>query len=100
IKSADARQMTEAENQAVRERVEAMLLDIEKRRERAVMDYARDLDGWEGDFLMPPEKRATLIDRVPAQLREDIRFAYDQVVRFATAQRESLKEFEIETEPG
>ncbi|UHL66372.1 histidinol dehydrogenase [Paralcaligenes sp. KSB-10] len=77
-----------------------MLADIEKRREQAVIDYARRLDGWEGDFVLSASKREALISEVPDGLREDICFAHNQVVRFAQAQRNSLTEFEIETEPG
>ncbi len=100
IKTVAASQQVQAENRLIQERVEVMLADIEKRRESAVIDYARRLDGWEGDFVLSASKRAALIDQVPEELRRDICFAHKQVVRFANAQRDSLSEFEIETEPG
>lgn len=98
IKSATAQ--SEAESRRVRESVETILSDIERRREDAVIEYSRRFDGWEGDFVLSPPKKATLIDRVPDQVRADIDFAHTQVTRFAEAQRDSLNEFEIETEPG
>jgi len=58
------------------------------------------LDGWRGDVVLSDAKRAELIAQVPASVRDDIRFAHKQVTRFAEAQRDSLREFEIETEPG
>ncbi|MEO6985984.1 MAG: histidinol dehydrogenase [Paralcaligenes sp.] len=99
IKAAESQQV-EAENRSIREQVEKMLSDIENRREQAVIDYARQLDGWEGEFVLSSSKRSELTAQVSDQLRQDIRFAHKQVVRFARAQRNSLTEFEIETEPG
>lgn len=99
IKSA-ANQQAEAENKSIRQQVETMLSDIEKRREQAVIDYARKLDNWDGDFVLSRSKLNALTQEVPDQLRDDILFAHKQVVRFACAQRDSLSEFEIETEPG
>ena len=83
-----------------RETVEGMLADIEARGEAAVSDYARKFDNWTGDFLLSEEKKARLIDQVPQQVKDDIRFAHDQVSRFAQAQKDSLSEFEIEPAPG
>ncbi|WP_298012389.1 histidinol dehydrogenase [uncultured Castellaniella sp.] len=100
IKSAAASQTTESQEKSIRDRVEIMLLDIERRKEKAVIEYARTLDGWDGEFLLSKEKRASLIQQVPESLRQDIQFAHRQVTRFAVAQRDSLTEFEIETEAG
>lgn len=98
IKTADGH--TEAQDRRVRETVERMLADIENRREAAVIEYARRFDRWEGDFLLSPTSKAALIEQVPDGVKADIDFAHAQVTRFAEAQRASLREFEIETEPG
>jgi sulfopropanediol 3-dehydrogenase len=90
----------ELEDRAVRETVEVMLSDIEKRGEDAVIQYARDLDGWTGDFVLTNQQRRDLIDGVTDDIKEDINFAHLQVTRFAAAQRDSLSSFDIETEPG
>ena len=87
-------------DQSVRQTVETMLVDIEQGREQAALNYAKKLDDWQGDVVLSDEKRTTLIEQVPEQVRQDIQFAYKQVKRFAQAQRDSLQEFEIETEPG
>jgi len=89
-----------AEDGRVHETVEKMLEHIRVHGEEAVREYARDLDGWHGDFILSPDKKASLIAQVSDQEKEDIRFAHTQVRRFAQAQRASLNEFEIETEPG
>ncbi|TKR54431.1 histidinol dehydrogenase [Allopusillimonas ginsengisoli] len=100
LKKAAASDRISAEDQTIRDRVETMLSDIEQRREAAVIDYAKRLDNWEGEFVLSPQKRKALIGKVPEQVREDIGFAHRQVVRFAEAQRDSLVGFEIETEAG
>jgi len=85
---------------SIRDAVETMIANIRASGEAAVRDYARELDGWDGDFVLSDEKKARLIAEVGEQDKADIRFAHDQVRRFAEAQRASISEFEIETEPG
>ncbi|MGH1539658.1 MAG: histidinol dehydrogenase [Arenicella sp.] len=80
--------------------VKSMLAKIEQEGESAVREYAAQFDQWEGNFILSNEKRAELIAQVPEQTRQDIQFAYKQVKAFAEAQRGSLQEFEIESEPG
>jgi len=98
IKQAPA--IERAVDQSIRETVEAMLRTIESGGESAALEFAQELDGWKGDVVLSDEKRAALVAQVPNQVREDIEFAYAQVKRFAEAQRSSLSEFEIESEPG
>ena len=90
----------EAEDRKIRDSVESMIARIRGEGEAAVTAYAHELDGWQGDFVLSDEKKAHLIAAVSEQEKEDIRFAHAQVKRFAEAQRASLTEFEIETEPG
>ena len=87
-------------SQDVRDAVEAMLTEIEHRREDAVIEYARKLDGWEGEFVLSESKKARLLAGVSKEHRADIDFAHKQITRFAQAQRDSIREFEVETEPG
>ena len=98
IKKAEA--AIEENDRVIRDRVEAMITDIRTNGEAAVTRYAKDLDGWSGDFVLDDDKKAQLIAEVSEREKADIRFAHDQVRRFAEAQRKSLTEFEIETEPG
>ena len=80
--------------------VKTMLHRIQSEGEAAVVDYAREFDHWDGDFIVSDSKLQDLIEQVPQVVKEDIDFAYRQIKRFADAQRESLQGFEIETEPG
>lgn len=84
----------------IRDRVGAMLAEIERRREDAVIEYARKLDGWEGEFTLSDSKKARLLARVAEAVRADIDFSHTQITRFARAQRNSIQEFELGTEPG
>jgi len=77
-----------------------MLADIRARGETAVLDYARTLDRWEGDVVVTPDEVARRIHDVPADVKRDIEFATDKVRRFAEAQRDSIREFEVEVAPG
>ncbi|WP_298260140.1 histidinol dehydrogenase [uncultured Litoreibacter sp.] len=83
-----------------REIVEDMLSKIRINGEAAVRGYAKDLDGWTQEFALSAEKKAALIAQVPDQAKADIEFAHRQIVRFAQAQRDSITDFHIETEPG
>jgi sulfopropanediol 3-dehydrogenase len=66
---------SEESDRRVRESVEAMLEDIEKRGEPAIRELAKEFDGWEDDFVLSDEKKQGLIDSVPQQVKDDIRFA-------------------------
>ena len=90
----------EANSGEARKIVEAMLASIQTGGEARVRELAKELDGWEGDIVLSPEKRRVLIDSVPETVKRDIQFAYKQVYGFAKAQRESLREFETEITPG
>lgn len=91
---------SEESDRRVRESVEAMLEDIERRGEIAIRELAKKFDGWEDDFVLSDDKKQGLIDSVPQQAKDDIRFAYEQVYRFAEAQRDSMQSFEVEPHPG
>ncbi|VFQ46047.1 histidinol dehydrogenase [Desulfoluna butyratoxydans] len=80
--------------------VEGILKDIEARGEEAVRELAKKFDNWEGDFILSEEKKQALIAQVPQRVKDDLKFAYDQVFGFAKAQRESIVEFENETLEG
>jgi sulfopropanediol 3-dehydrogenase len=77
-----------------------MLADIEARGEVAVRDYAARLDGWHGDIVVTQEHIERRTRDIPASVKRDIEFATAQVRRFAVAQRDSIREFATELQPG
>jgi len=90
----------ETETGNARKVVEEMLDEIGRRGEAAVRDYAAKLDKWSGDIIVTPDEMARRTRDIPAGVKRDIEFATDQVRRFALAQRESMREFEVELRPG
>lgn len=86
----------------VREIVEGILGDIEKRGDAAVHEYASKFDGWPEDkpFRLSAEEIKAAYEELDDQVIEDIRFAQAQVRNFAQIQRDSMKDVEQETQPG
>jgi sulfopropanediol 3-dehydrogenase len=88
-------------NKQVRQTVEAILGDIEKRGDAAVLELSRKFDGWDRpDFRLSQAE----IDACMAQLTDqdlaDIAFAQTQVRNFAQKQKDTMLELEVETLPG
>jgi sulfopropanediol 3-dehydrogenase len=84
----------------VRATVQAMLDEIEAGGEAKAADYARRLDQWDGEIVVSPAERARAAEKVPAKLKDDIRFAHDKVERFAQAQRAAILDTQVELSPG
>ena len=80
--------------------VETMLAHIEAEGKDAAIAYGKELDGYHGDIVVPADVIAAAGDQVSQQLKDDIRFAYDRVTKFAEAQKRSITEFETELSPG
>ena len=80
--------------------VETMLAKIESEGESAAVTYGRELDGYEGDIVVPADVIAAAGNEISQQLKDDIRFSYDRVTAFAEAQKQSIQEFETELSPG
>ncbi len=90
----------ESNSKKIRSIVQDILSDIETNGEKAVIELAKKFDNWEGDFILSPEKKQRLIDEVSDEVKQDIRFAHEQVSGFAKAQKNSIQEFETEPIPG
>jgi len=77
-----------------------MLADIEARGEAAVRDYAAKLDNWRGGIVVTSDDIERRTRDIPSSVKHDIEFATAQVRKFAVAQRESIREFATELQPG
>lgn len=84
----------------VRETVQAILDDIEARGEEAAKEYTEKFDCYSGNQVMTREEIDAASKKVPEKLKDDIRFAHDNVRRFAEAQMKTLSDIEIEIVPG
>ncbi len=90
----------ETETATARAVAEQMLAEIARNGEQAVRDYAAKLDHWTGPIVMTAEEIERRIRDIPGAVKHDIEFAAERVRRFAQAQRESIREFTIEMQPG
>ena len=91
---------TEADRH-VRQTVEAILEDIAARGDAAVRALSARFDKWEpSSFRLRPDEIQSLIGSLPDQVIEDIKFAQGQIRRFAQAQKDALRDIEVETLPG
>src|SRR5579871_5475567 len=85
----------------VRQTVESILEDIMARGDAAVRDLSAKFDKWEPpSFRLRPDEVQALIDSLPVQVIDDIKFAQAQIRRFAEVQRAALRDVEVETLPG
>ena len=84
----------------VRAAVQEILDEIEAGGDDKARDFARRFDKWEGDIVVGADERAAAADDVSQKLKDDIRFAHENVRRFAEAQRATLTDTEIEVVPG
>jgi sulfopropanediol 3-dehydrogenase len=101
LKRAEPARQTAASLDAVKASVTEIIADIRARGDAAVREYSERFDGWSPDsFRLSPEQVAEIVSGVPAQVIDDIAFVQDQVRTFAQHQRDSLRDFEIETLPG
>src|SRR5467141_719233 len=92
IKAADAK---------VRETVEQILADVEARRDAAVRDLSRKYDNWEPrSFRLTDQEIDRAIAQVGKRDLDDIKFAQAQVRNFATKQKATMRDLEVETLPG
>ncbi len=80
--------------------VQDLLQRIRLGGESTVRELSAHFDGWEGDIILPRGEIQRLTSGIPENVKEDIRFAVQQVSAFANRQRESLTEFEVELLPG
>ncbi|QFT58862.1 Sulfopropanediol 3-dehydrogenase [Sulfitobacter sp. THAF37] len=84
----------------VQEAVRAILADIETGGDAKALEYAAKFDRYDGNVLLTPDEIEAACALVPEKLKADIRFAHDNVKRFAEKQKSSVSDMEIEIVPG
>ncbi|HEX3811464.1 MAG TPA: histidinol dehydrogenase [Mycobacteriales bacterium] len=90
-----------ADLSAVRATVTGILDDIRARGDAAVRDWSSKLDSWSpASFRLSESEVQRIVESVPQEVRDDIAFCQAQVRTFAQAQRESMRDIEVETLPG
>ena len=98
LKKADLTSTSDAAD--VRETVQTILNDIETGGDKAAMEYAAKFDKYDGNVVLTAEEIEAAADLVPGRLKDDIKFAHDNVRRFAEIQKSTLTDVELEVSPG
>ncbi len=81
--------------------VEAALADIEKRGDTAVRELSEKFDNYSpASYRLTGDEIKALIGELTERELADIKFAQEQVINFAQAQRASMLDIEVETLPG
>ena len=81
--------------------VEDVIADVTLRGDAAVRQYSEKFDKWSPpSFRLSSEDIKNIMSKVDQQLIDDIKQVQKNVRTFAEAQLGSMKEFEIEIQPG
>ncbi|MCY6381597.1 histidinol dehydrogenase [Hoeflea prorocentri] len=84
----------------VHQTVVNILTDIEASGDAKALEYAAKFDRYEGNVLLTAQEIEAAIASVPERLKADIRFAHDNVRRFAELQKATVANVETEISPG
>lgn len=81
--------------------VRETLKKIESNGDKAVRELSEQFDKWSPEsFRLSDKQIQDIADGMPEQTKTDIEFAQSNIRKFAEAQRGSMKDIEIEMEPG
>lgn len=98
LKSASKTSRTDAVS--VAETVRAILDEIEAGGDAAATRFAEKFDGYTGPVLLSDDDKARAAGQITEQQKDDIKFAHDNIRRFAEAQRNAMQDVELEIAPG
>lgn len=101
LKQGKSSEAIASDDAKVRRVVEDLLADIGARGDAAVREYSARFDHWSpASFRLGREQIDACYAALDEGTIEDIRFAQEQVRNFAQAQRDALRDVEVETRPG
>ncbi|MRX34639.1 histidinol dehydrogenase [Aminobacter sp. MDW-2] len=101
LKTAKSEAARAEDDARVRATVEAILSDIETRGDAAVRELSERFDKYTpGHFRLSDWEIEEALSQVAKRDLEDIKFAQEQVRKFAEAQKASMRDIEVETLPG
>jgi len=85
---------------AVRATVQTILDEIEAGGDAAARRYAAQFDRYEGNVVLTRDEIDEAAAKVSQKLKDDIRYAHDNVRRFAEAQKATITDMQFEIAPG
>ncbi|WP_432512720.1 histidinol dehydrogenase [Kineococcus sp. SYSU DK001] len=101
LKTATATPASFAGDDTVAGTVRGIIADVRTRGDAAVRELSARFDRWEPESTrLSPEQVEEIVATLPQQVIDDITTVQANVRRFAEAQRASMTDVEVETEPG
>ena len=84
-----------------REIVQNLLSELEKSREEGCKELTKKFDKYEGEIIVSKEKIEEITKSLDQKTKDDIKFSYDRVRKFAEAQLKNYgQDFEVELSKG
>lgn len=80
--------------------VREILDAIEAGGDDAARSYAAKFDKYDGNIVLTRDEIDAAAAKVPQKLKDDIRFAHDNVRTFAEAQKSTIQDMQVELRPG
>ena len=96
-----ANKTSSSDDQKTKGIVEKILKDLEKSKEDGCIELTKKFDKYEGEIIVSKEKIEEIKNSIDQKTKDDIKFSYDQVRKFAEAQLKNYgKNFEVELSNG
>ena len=84
-----------------REVVQKLLTELEKTREEGCKELTKKFDKYDGDIIVSKQKIDEISKSLDIKTKDDIKFSYDRVKKFAEAQLKNYgQDFEVELSKG
>ena len=84
-----------------REIVQGLLSDLEKSREKGCIELTKKFDKYDDEIIVSKEKIENIKKKLDQKTKDDIKFSFDRVRKFAEAQLKNYgQDFEIELSKG
>ncbi len=81
--------------------VHGLLNDLEKSKEQGCIELTKKFDKYEGDIIVSKEKIENIKKKLDQKTKDDVKFSYDRVRKFAEAQLKNYgQDFEVELSKG
>ena len=81
--------------------VQNLLKELEKSREEGCKELTKKFDKYDGEIIVSKEKIEDIKKKLDQKTKDDIRFSYDRVKKFAEAQLKNYgQDFEVELSNG
>lgn len=101
LKTGKSEQESQETISKVQKAVSNIIKDIEENGDKSIRELSVKFDKWSPkSFLLTQENIEKIVDSVDETVKNDIKFAQEQIKFFAQKQKESLQEIEVETIPG